>query len=109
MSRIDSSDSYTFRIYGKTGLYELVNSAKNTSVKAYPNPSTQHISFDLSALPGYTGGSYRIYDALGRNVMEQSFSNNTIQGIDISSYPKGIYKCHIITATGNYISTFIKE
>ena len=108
-SRIDSSNSYTFRIYRTTGLGELLNCATPTSIKAYPNPTTHSISFDLSVLPNHSQGTVSMFDALGRKVYEGLFNNNNTEAINVQGFDNGIYKCLIQCETGNYYTTFIKE
>ena len=108
-SRIDSGDSYQFRIFLPTGLGGIFPADAPVEIKAYPNPSKNAINFDLSALPHHTNGNYTIVDALGRSVTEGSFANNLAPAINISSYQNGIYKCVIKTNDGVYYTSFLKD
>ena len=108
-NRIDSGDSYQFRIFLPTGLGGIFPADAPVEIKAYPNPSKNAINFDLSALPHHTNGNYNIVDALGRSVAEGSFANNLAPAINISSYQNGIYKCVIKTNDGIYYTSFLKD
>ncbi len=108
-NRIDSGDSYQFRIYLPTGLGGIFPADAPIEIKAYPNPAKNNINFDLSALPHHTNGTYIIVDALGRTVTEGNFNNNLAPEITISSYQNGLYKCVIKTEYGVYYTSFLKE
>lgn len=108
-SRIDSGNSYTFRIYKTTGLPELVKGNAPVFIKAYPNPASNKVEFDLGALPAYSSGNITLFDALGRQTEIKSFINNRADAINIESYQPGVYKCLISTDQGNYYTTFLKE
>lgn len=106
-SRIDSGDSYQFRIYKTTGLGLIMGTAA-TAIKAYPNPANTNISFDLSMLPHHSTGSVAIVDVLGRKVYEGTFENNNAGKIDVSAWKSGVYKCMIRTGEETYYNSFMK-
>jgi hypothetical protein len=108
-NRIDSGDSYQFRIFLPTGLGGIFPADAPIEIKAYPNPSKNTINFDLSALPHHTNGNYTIVDALGRSITEGSFTNNLAPEINISSFQNGIYKCVVKTTDGIYYTSFLKN
>ncbi|MBP9187532.1 MAG: T9SS type A sorting domain-containing protein [Bacteroidia bacterium] len=108
-SRIDSGDSYQFRIFLPTGLGGIFPANAPVEIKAYPNPTQNNINFDLSSLPHHTSGTYSIIDALGRMVTTGNFTNNLIPAIGVSDYKMGLYKCMIKTDDGVYYTSFIKE
>lgn len=107
-SRIDSGDSYQFRIYKTTGL-GLIMGAAATAIKAYPNPANTSISFDLSMLPHHSAGSVVIVDVLGRKVYEGAFENNNAGNIQVAGWNSGIYKCMIRTGEEIYYNSFMKN
>ncbi|MCU0423659.1 MAG: T9SS type A sorting domain-containing protein [Bacteroidia bacterium] len=110
-SRIDSGNSYTFRIFlpPPAGLNDVLSNQKNSLVKAYPNPASQQIQFDLSALPAGRSGSITIIDALGRKMTSATFSNNAPETIYMQGWPNGIYKCLIETEQDVLTTTFLKK
>lgn len=108
-SRVDSSDSYTFRIYRTTGLADLFASNKNIAIKAYPNPASQQVSFDLSGLQANSQGKIVIYDAIGRETSQSTFVNNYVTPLNIEEFKPGIYKCKIVSDNQIYYTSFIKE
>jgi hypothetical protein len=109
LNRIDSGDSYQFRIFLPTGIAGFVPVDAPVEIKAYPNPARTSINLDLSSLPHHTNGTYTVIDALGRIIIESSFSNNLAPLINLSSYQNGLYKCMIKTEYGVYYTSFLKE
>lgn len=108
-NRIDSGDSYQFRIFLPTGLGSIFPADAPVEIKAYPNPAKNNINLDLSSLPHHTNGTYTVIDALGRTVTEDSFNNNLAPAINIANYQNGLYKCMIKTEEGVYFTSFLKE
>lgn len=108
-SRLDSGDSYQFRIFLPTGLAGIFPADAPVEIKAYPNPAKTNINLDLSSLPHHTNGTYTVIDVLGRTVTEGNFNNNLAPAINISSYQNGLYKCMIKTEEGVYYTSFLKE
>ncbi len=109
LNRIDSGDSYQFRIFLPTGIAGIFPVDAPVEIKAYPNPARTSINLDLSSLPHHTNGTYTVIDALGRIIIESSFSNNLAPLINLSSYQNGLYKCMIKTEYGVYYTSFLKE
>lgn len=109
LNRIDSGDSYQFRIFLPTGLAGIFPADAPVEIKAYPNPAKTNINLDLSSLPHHTNGTYTVIDALGRTVTEGNFNNNLAPAINIASYQNGLYKCMIKTEEGVYYTSFLKE
>lgn len=109
LNRIDSGDSYQFRIFLPTGLAGIFPADAPVEIKAYPNPAKTNINLDLSSLPHHTNGTYTVIDVLGRTVTEGNFNNNLAPAINISSYQNGLYKCMIKTGEGVYYTSFLKE
>lgn len=108
-NRIDSSSSFTFRIYRTTGLKDLINSSVKSDITVYPNPANHTLWFDLSVLPPYSNGTITVYDALGREATTSTFTNNISPNLLVENYKAGIYRCKINSGTNVYYTTFIKE
>lgn len=108
-SRIDSGDSYQFRIYKTTGLRMIMGGDDAVEIKAFPNPSNTTIQLDLSMLPHHSKGDVAIVDVLGRKVYEGAFENNNAAPIAVSEWKNGIYKCMIKTDAGTYYASFVKN
>ncbi|MES2689870.1 MAG: T9SS type A sorting domain-containing protein, partial [Bacteroidota bacterium] len=105
-SRIDSGDSYQFRIYKTTGRGIITGADARTEIKAYPNPANSSIRFDLSMLSHHSTGTVIIVDVLGRKVYEGAFENNNAGKIDVAGWKNGIYKCMIKTGEDTYYNSF---
>ncbi len=108
-NRIDSGDSYQFRIFLPTGLASIFSVDAPIEIKAYPNPAKTNVNLDLSSLPHHTSGTFVVVDALGRTISEGNFNNNLAPAINIASYQNGLYKCMIKTEEGVYYTSFLKE
>ena len=66
------------------------------TLSVYPNPAA-----DVLYLEGIENEMVSIYDAMGRLVMQQVYTEN----LDVSSFAKGVYA----VKTGKGIVKFIKE
>lgn len=108
-NRIDSGDSYQFRIFLPTGLASIFKADELVEIMAYPNPAKTNINIDLSSLPHHTNGTYTVVDALGRTVTQGNFNNNLVPAINIANYQNGLYKCMIKTDDSVYYTSFLKE
>ncbi len=73
---------------------------KNSSVKIYPNPSTENIYVNYES----DFNSINIINLQGKNVLQSKNKN-----IDISGLENGIYIAHIITENGILNSKFVKQ
>ena len=81
------------------------------SVKAYPNPSTNHLLLEING-QSQTSVSLRIYDQLGRPIMSMANQylypgSNTIE-IPITDLPSGNYYLELINVGGVKSLPFIK-
>lgn len=108
-SRIDSGDSYQFRIYKTTGLVSLIKGEQPVEIVAYPNPASGSVQFDLSALPAHSNGTILVSDVLGRVLYEAPFTNNQPAPVPVSEWKTGMYKCTIRTGDSNYYTSFIRQ
>lgn len=77
-------------------------------INLYPNPSTDKLTLQLSALNGLAS-NYAIVNVLGQEVMKGALSNGTKeQALDVSSLAKGMYTISVyrdneILATKKFI------
>lgn len=108
-SRIDSGDSYQFRIYKTTGLSTLLNTNAPQAIKTFPNPASSSVQFDLSSLPHHSNGNITVVDVLGRVVYENVFINNNTTPVAIQNWENGIYKCMIRSGEQTYYTGFVKQ
>lgn len=96
-------DSLT--IFTNTGFIDLWNPKK--SLKVYPNPATDMISFSVNEIK--TASTLTIYDNFGRKIVEKDFTERVIKP-NTSDYVPGVYVYNLIN--GNNIlnsGTFIKN
>ncbi|MBP9883320.1 MAG: T9SS type A sorting domain-containing protein [Chitinophagales bacterium] len=113
----DSLNCYRLKVFQSSFIFEtksgenMVTTAETmSSVKVFPNPATDHLTFNITtAKPG--NASILIYDMLGRLL----FSNELLlddgyQQIDIpiNNLPEGSYRLLLKSSEKNWISTFIK-
>jgi hypothetical protein len=87
--------------------FEMNNLAK-PSIAIYPNPFTSDVYINFSTLSG-AEATIKVTNLSGQQLLERSIDNTqSIEKVDLSSLPKGIYFVHITTATGNTIVKVIK-
>jgi hypothetical protein len=85
-----------------------INSIAKPSIAIYPNPFTSDVYINLSTLSG-AEATIKVTNLSGQQLLERSIDDTqSIEKIDLSSLPKGIYFVHITTATGNTIVKVIK-
>lgn len=108
-NRIDSSSSFTFRIYRTTGVNEVLNKRGLVGIKAYPNPAQDYVRFDLSGMKANSQGTIMVYDALGRELAQTEFFNNSAYELNTAAFKTGMYKCKIVSENEVYYTSFIKE
>ena len=73
----------------------LVDEMSAESVLIYPNPATNHITFDLNGLEE-TNSILKMYDFSGKLVFEKQSSSITT--IDVSYFVKGMYILEVSTS-----------
>ncbi|MBC8150130.1 MAG: T9SS type A sorting domain-containing protein, partial [Bacteroidetes bacterium] len=73
----------------------LVDELSEESVLIYPNPATNHITFDLNGLEE-TNCILKMYDFSGKLVFEKQSSSITT--IDVSYFVKGMYILEVSTS-----------
>jgi hypothetical protein len=57
--------------------------------KLYPNPTQGPVQLELAGPE--PAGYYEIFDILGQKIIKQEFSGNSMQKLDLTSQPNGIY------------------
>ncbi|MFI0428796.1 T9SS type A sorting domain-containing protein [Mariniflexile sp. HMF6888] len=65
----------------------------SSSIKIYPNPTTGKLYISK-----VYSGTIEVYDSMGKSLIKKS--SNTINSIDLSTYPKGLYLVKITQETG---------
>lgn len=73
---------------------EGINEINPNAVKLYPNPASDKLNIDLSALNSEDRSDIAaivLYDALGQKVQTVSYHQQTIMNTDIAGLPSGIY------------------
>lgn len=96
-------DSLT--IYTNTGIIDLWSPKK--SLKVYPNPATDMISFSMNEIK--TASTLTIYDNFGRKIADNGFTNTSLK-IDISGFIPGVYT-YVLSLNNRILNsgTFIKN
>jgi rhamnogalacturonan endolyase len=65
----------------------------SSSIKIYPNPTSGELY-----ISGVYSGTIEVYDSMGKSLIKKS--SNTINSVDLSTYPKGLYLVKITQETG---------
>lgn len=94
-------DSFT-----TTGVKEI---AANDALKIYPNPSSDKLNIDLSAIQNQQA-TIHVSNMFGQIVYEEKVfigSSNT-KAIFVSGWPSGAYTVAVETATNKYVKPFLK-
>jgi hypothetical protein len=74
-----------------------VQEIASASFEVYPNPASDVVTISFSNIP--QDGNLTITDVLGRVVMNEGLTNNSIQTLDVSALPSGNYIITVKTAT----------
>lgn len=88
--------------------YVGINDEKkaSSSVKLYPNPTTDKLSVDLTSLSGKV--TIEIYDMAGKLISTTSQTAGSIIDLDMIGMNKGIYNVHIKASDMNFIQRISK-
>ena len=81
-----------------------VSNFTETDIRLYPNP-VQNVLY-LENNSGYTLNTLKVYDVLGRLVLEE---NNPTKQLDVSSLASGLLFVHMDTDSGVIIKKVLKE
>ena len=82
----------------------LNDNLHNNQIKLFPNPA-QNILY-LENNSGYTINTLKVYDVLGRLVLQK---NNPTKQLDISNLDSGMLLVHLETSNGVLVKKVIKE
>jgi len=78
----------------------------SSNLLAYPNPTSNTISLNISGTSNFKNSIITIQNVLGEEIKKLSFAKN----IDVSDLPQGYYFLQITLSTGeNYKAKFIKQ
>lgn len=88
--------------------YVGINEEKkiNSSVKLYPNPTTDKLSIDLTSLEGKV--TIEIYDMAGKLIATSIQTAGSIIDLDMASMNKGLYNVHIKSIDLNFVQRISK-
>jgi alpha-tubulin suppressor-like RCC1 family protein len=85
-----------------------MNSLDKLSIAIYPNPFTSDVYINVSTLSG-AEATIKVANLSGQQLLERSLNTTqSIEKVDLSSLPKGIYFVHVTSATGTTIVKVIK-
>ncbi len=87
--------SYTLKVINCNGLPGLQENKSLFTI--YPNPATQILNVDLGILQRGIA-AIKIFNSLGQIIYSKQNLVSTIEGIDLHSWPKGIYFVEITTS-----------
>jgi len=87
--------SYTLKVINCNGLPGLQENKSLFTI--YPNPATQILNVDLGILQRGIA-AIKIFNSLGQIIYSKQNLVSTIEGIDVHSWPKGIYFVEITTS-----------
>jgi len=79
---------------------------KNLHVNLYPNPAKDFITIDLNQ--NVKDASVKVYDVIGKCVIQSSLTNGYSKQIDLSNIEKGIYFVEIESDGKKHVSKIIK-
>ncbi len=92
-----------------SGLITSLNNALVQSIKVYPNPSTEELQIDLSALANQEVG-LRIVDSQGREVYRQNLQNQgSISRFSIQGLKAGVYHLELTANQVRSIHRIVKQ
>ncbi|MEO9572210.1 MAG: T9SS type A sorting domain-containing protein [Polaribacter sp.] len=78
----------------------------NTKVKTYPNPTSDFLNIQIE---NQQIKSIKIFSSIGKEVMSFSKKNKSLNNINISQLPKGIYMLQLKTPKSFFIKKIIKQ
>jgi hypothetical protein len=85
-----------------------MNSLDKPSITIYPNPFTSDVYINVSTLSG-AEATIRVANLSGQQLLERSLNTTqSIEKVDLSSLPKGIYFVHVTSVTGTTVVKVIK-
>ncbi len=83
-----------------------LNNQVNNYLNIYPNPTSGLFKV---VIPEQTPNAMiKVYDKLGKLVLQQNASNNHSLNLDLSKLPDGYYTCTLVTANSKYEAKVLK-
>jgi parallel beta-helix repeat protein len=85
-----------------------MNNLDKPSIAIYPNPFTSDVYINVSTLSG-AEATIRVANLSGQQLLERSLNaTQSIEKVDLSSLPKGIYFVYVTSVTGTTVVKVIK-
>ncbi len=81
-----------------------IGDLERQTIAIFPNPATNSIR--INGLNSFNGGTMTIYDVLGKEILQRTIDNETMQ-IDISSLKQELYIVEAFKGTQKFVSRFI--
>ena len=84
----------------------------DVKVQVYPNPTSSHITFNVSTSNNDAFTHYQVIDNVGRIVLEKEMKNTqktVIETIDVQQVEKGVYHFHFTINGKQMVEKFIVE
>ena len=79
----------------------------NDYISVYPNPASGVVRFDVDAIGD---ANYKVFDAAGHCVLEgRTILTATVQAVDLSALPAGVYTMRLFTASKGYSAKIVKS
>jgi hypothetical protein len=86
-----------------------MNNLDKPSIAIYPNPFTSDVYINVSTLSG-AKAIIRVANLSGQQLLERSLNTTqSIEKVDLSSLPKGIYFVHVTSVTSTTVVKVIKR
>ncbi len=95
--------------YSDVRVVQLDNKNTNHTFNIYPNPSLKFFNINLSGISSEYGDiQMRIFDTMGKLVLEKKMLGGGIELLDMQDYPTGIYLVKIIQGSKQFESRISK-
>ncbi len=81
-------------------------------VQVYPNPTSSHVTFNVTTSNNEAFTSFQVIDNIGRIVLEKEMKNTqktVIETIDVQQVEKGVYHFHFTINGKQMVEKFIVE
>ena len=90
---------------------EIISGIENNpenNFKLYPNPASTKIKFEMHGINSFYNADLEVYDLMG-NLVYHSIINKKSNEIEVGTWIKGMYFCHLKTQHSVSTSKFIIE
>lgn len=81
---------------------------ENASIKIYPNPVGGILTIEVP-VSNIRSGQVRIFNSEGKLFKEISTNGTSVQKLDVSSFPKGVYSGKIVLGNQEFNFQFLKQ